>query len=328
MYLGDFIKGATVRFAWNASGANGASITRATNGTIHVYKDGVLTTEVTTGVTDTEDADTLLGVNTVAIDTTDAFYSAGSEFMVVIKAATIDGQVVNAVLAHFSLQRRTQFTPVTGLATAGAAGSVTLPVGASSVDNFYNGSVVSIVAGTGAGQARLISGYVGSTRVASVDPNWGTAPDATSVTVVALVAPAPVTATPNVNMASASAGAVTSIQSGLATSSALSTVASYLDTEVAAIKAKTDTLPSVPAAQSDIPSATAIRNAILSWEPFTGYSLARWFRVMGTVLRGTSSGQSGLNPSFTSPDGAVVVSGTIDAQSNRTAVSDNASNTP
>jgi hypothetical protein len=105
MYLGDFLKNAVVRFAWNASAANGASITRATNGTIHVYRDGNLTTEVTTGVTDTEDADSLPGLNVVAIDTSGAFYTVGSEFMVVLKSAVIDGQPVNAVLAHFSLER-------------------------------------------------------------------------------------------------------------------------------------------------------------------------------------------------------------------------------
>ena len=42
--------------------------------------------------------------------------------------------------------------------------------------------------------------------------------------------------------------AVTEIQSGLATASALSTVAGYVDTEVAAIKAKTDLIPASPAA--------------------------------------------------------------------------------
>ena len=105
MYLGDFLKNQTVRFAWNASAASGASITRATNGTIYVYKDGNLTTETTTGVTDTEDADSLPGVNVVAIATTDAFYTAGSEYMVVLKGAVIDGQTVNAILAHFSLER-------------------------------------------------------------------------------------------------------------------------------------------------------------------------------------------------------------------------------
>ena len=42
--------------------------------------------------------------------------------------------------------------------------------------------------------------------------------------------------------------AVADVQSGLATSSALSTVAGYVDTEVAAIKAKTDLIPASPAA--------------------------------------------------------------------------------
>ena len=45
----------------------------------------------------------------------------------------------------------------------------------------------------------------------------------------------------------------------LATASDLSTVAGYIDTEVAAIKAKTDNLPAAPAATGDIPTAAAIR---------------------------------------------------------------------
>lgn len=44
----------------------------------------------------------------------------------------------------------------------------------------------------------------------------------------------------------------------------LITIASYIDTEVAAIKAKTDNLPASPAATSDIPSATTIADAVLS----------------------------------------------------------------
>lgn len=42
----------------------------------------------------------------------------------------------------------------------------------------------------------------------------------------------------------------------------LSTIASYIDTEVAAIKAKTDNLPASPAATSDILNAAAIRAAV------------------------------------------------------------------
>lgn len=54
------------------------------------------------------------------------------------------------------------------------------------------------------------------------------------------------------------ADAVTEIQNGLATAAALAVVAGYLDTEVAAIKAKTDNLPASPAATGDIPTLAQI----------------------------------------------------------------------
>ena len=51
------------------------------------------------------------------------------------------------------------------------------------------------------------------------------------------------------------ADAVTEIQSGLATAANLATLAGYVDTEVAAIKAKTDNLPTDPADQSAVEAA-------------------------------------------------------------------------
>jgi hypothetical protein len=69
----------------------------------------------------------------------------------------------------------------TGTAQAGAAGTITLDSGASATDDLYKGQWVVITSGTGAGQARLISGYVGSTKVATVHRNWATNPDSTSV---------------------------------------------------------------------------------------------------------------------------------------------------
>lgn len=66
-------------------------------------------------------------------------------------------------------------------AQAGAAGSITLDASASAVDDFYNDQVVRIISGTGAGQSRRVSDYVGSTKVASIQPNWATNPDNTSV---------------------------------------------------------------------------------------------------------------------------------------------------
>jgi hypothetical protein len=67
------------------------------------------------------------------------------------------------------------------LAQAGASTTITLDTGATATDAIYNGNIVSIIAGTGAGQNRVITGYVGSTRVATVDSAWAVTPDATSV---------------------------------------------------------------------------------------------------------------------------------------------------
>jgi hypothetical protein len=65
-------------------------------------------------------------------------------------------------------------------AHAGAAGSITLDASASAVDSFYTDAYVYLTGGTGVGQCRLISGYTGATKVATVTPNWATNPDNTS----------------------------------------------------------------------------------------------------------------------------------------------------
>lgn len=71
--------------------------------------------------------------------------------------------------------------PYRGTAQAGAAGTVTLDAGASAIDNFFRYGVVVITSGTGGGQFRTITGYVGSTKVATVDRNWDTNPASDSV---------------------------------------------------------------------------------------------------------------------------------------------------
>lgn len=68
-----------------------------------------------------------------------------------------------------------------GTAQAGAAGSITLDSGASATDNLYKGCWIVLTGGTGAGQCRLCTGYTGSSKVATVAPNWTTSPDATSL---------------------------------------------------------------------------------------------------------------------------------------------------
>jgi len=74
-----------------------------------------------------------------------------------------------------------------GLANAASSTTITLAIDVTGANNegylanVANSNVVSIVAGTGAGQQRTISTYVAATRVATVSSAWTTTPDATSV---------------------------------------------------------------------------------------------------------------------------------------------------
>lgn len=69
---------------------------------------------------------------------------------------------------------------VAGTAQAGGAATITLASGASAVDDAYKGMVIRTTDGTGSGQVGVITGYVGSTKVATVLPAWDTEPDATT----------------------------------------------------------------------------------------------------------------------------------------------------
>ena len=111
IYLGDFPADQAIYFMWNTSDSDGASITRSTDGTISVYKDASNgtafdTTQVTTGVTNDEDFDGLTGMHTCCITTTNAWYEIGHDYSVVLSASTIDTQIVNVVIAHFSIENR------------------------------------------------------------------------------------------------------------------------------------------------------------------------------------------------------------------------------
>jgi hypothetical protein len=187
---------------------------------------------------------------------------------------------------------------------AGASGSVTLDAGASSSTDFYKDAWVVITGGTGVGQARLITSYDGTTKVATVAPNWATAPSGSSTFAVLPVAAvdlalwggtapnalasgrvdAKVGAMDNNVMTAAAAAADLSqeIRSEIDANSTqlaaikaktdnlpsdpadessiqatLATIAGYVDTEVAAIKAKTDNLPASPAAAGDAMTLTS-----------------------------------------------------------------------
>lgn len=71
-----------------------------------------------------------------------------------------------------------------GTAQAGGASSITLASGATATNDIPNYSGIAIIAGTGAGQSRQISDYVGSSKVATVTLPWTTQPSSDSVYIV------------------------------------------------------------------------------------------------------------------------------------------------
>lgn len=131
-----------------------------------------------------------------------------------------------------------------GLAQGGTSTSITLNSSASSINDTYKGQTVVLRTGTGQDQSRIISAYNGTTKVATVAQAWITTPGTASAYMIlptgrALMVSAEAD---SISAASLAADVTTELQSGLATSAALATVAGYIDTEVAAIKTQTDKL--------------------------------------------------------------------------------------
>ena len=179
-YIGDFRLGQTVRHYWNTFDSSNASVTRATDGTISIYEDGGVT-QFTTGVTDTEDFDSLTGVHLTAVVTTDSAYERGKDYAAILSAATIDGQTVNACLFTFSIENREPAKGAilfTGNLTAATATTITLPTGASTTDGDYDGCFVVPVGGTGSGQggryASTSTTYNGTTLVLTLSESFET----------------------------------------------------------------------------------------------------------------------------------------------------------
>lgn len=106
-----------------------------------------------------------------------------AEFEVEIAGAGTAGQApgYGALLRACGFAETLTAAAVTGTCQAGSTTSnIVLATGASAVDGFYVGMPVRTTGGAGSGQTRVITGYVGSTRAATVAQNWATTPDNTT----------------------------------------------------------------------------------------------------------------------------------------------------
>mgnify|MGYP003441341683 CR=1 FL=1 len=97
-------------------------------------------------------------------------------------------------------------------------------------------------------------------------------------------------------------GATGSGLTSLATQASVNTIDDFLDTEVAAIKAKTDNLPAAPAATGDIPTAVENADALLGRNVSGGSSTGRTVKQALHVLRNKSAVAAGTLTVFDTDD--------------------------
>lgn len=76
---------------------------------------------------------------------------------------------------------------VIGTATGGTSTSITISSSSSTIDNFYTNSIIELTnnnpAGT-LGLSKIITGYTGSSKVATVDSNWAVTPVSAATTYI------------------------------------------------------------------------------------------------------------------------------------------------
>lgn len=275
--------------------ATGASVTLTGLATtdIEVYKGTSMTQRssdagYTLMDTDGIDLDGITGIHGFSIDTGDntdaSFYAVGSYFTVVVSAVTIDGQTVNFIAATFRLKAaesvagypKADVSHLLGTAwlTPGTAGTpdvnvklwnalttVALPLAPTTAGRTLDVSATGEAGLDWAniGSPTTVVNLSGTTVKTATDVETDTA-DIQSRLPAALVsgrmdASVGAMAANVMTAAAADPDLTTELQSGLATAANLATVAGYIDTEIAAIKAVTDALPNAGALttiQSDL----------------------------------------------------------------------------
>ncbi len=163
-----------------------------------------------------------------------------------------------------------------GTATAGAAGTITLAAGSSAVNDFYNGMIVRVNSGTGPGQARMITDYVGATLVASVAPNWSTNPSNDSVYDILLTELSVNKLIDETRLALASGVAVTSIGNNVITANSINadaiTNAKIADDAIAAENLATGAI-SADAFAADAIVAATLATGVLTADAFAANAI-------------------------------------------------------
>jgi hypothetical protein len=108
----------------------------------------------------------------------------------------------------------------------------------------------------------------------------------------------------------------------LATQASVDTIDDFLDTEIGAIKSKTDNLPASPAAVGDIPSAATIAAAVWAYVVEGAYTAKEFMRLTGAALFGKLSGANTTTITIRDTgDTTDRITAAVDPYGNRTSLS-------
>lgn len=155
-------------------------------------------TDLQTGAVHAAGDTVILRDEAAEANTTNGFVDEGTGYSIVLTASEMEAARIKVyvvdqgskvwldkairVLTHsHPLAHDPRGVLTSDTAQAGAIGSITLAAGESATNDVFVGGVVEITGGTGAGQTpRVISAYDGTTKIATISPDWVTAPDSTS----------------------------------------------------------------------------------------------------------------------------------------------------
>jgi len=159
MDLGDRTEDSTFDFMFSTRNVSAAPAALA-SGVISVYKANG-TTQSTAGITLTASFDGVTGLNHIRIITTDAFYAAANDYIVVITTGTVNSvSVVGTTIATFSIENRF----MRGTDSALLSANINLTAGA--VDN-----VTTVATTTTNTDMRGTDSAATATALATVDTN-------------------------------------------------------------------------------------------------------------------------------------------------------------
>lgn len=242
-YIGDFKLGSTLYDYFTSTDPDtGAPIVLTGSPVVSAYEDDS-DTQITAGITLTASADSVVGLNRLVIVATSGNgYEVGKQYNLVITTGTVDGiTAVGYVVSKFSIEKtglnlsNTTISagsiPALGIVDSGTLQSATgttavLRSAASFANSLVNGATLVLTGGTGAGQSRVITGYVGASDTATVD-TWTTTPDNTSTYIIFPTPPVPATTTTNIvgNITGNLSGSIGSVGTGGITAASVASAA-------------------------------------------------------------------------------------------------------